>query len=328
MTDLSPTGARILDANNNGMVHGHPAALARLEGDCLVAPQSDEGGTHWMTEEGWAALEAWRQAHPERGAGPSLPTIPPKLPARQHEAIITAAQRPDQLVAGRDDRAYWKGEPWFNGRTLNGVRQAGYAAPYPQPWHAGLIERGGTVGGPLHLTAAGRTYARVRGNIAVDRRKVVIISCGSEKRPALEGQRDTWPAGELYTGAYHRSLRLAADALTHPDLILIASALHGLVPLDRPLGPYDVTLGDEKAINAGKMSGHTRGHGLFDAEVIFLGGKDYADLIRPSVPHLLTPLTGGMGEHRGQCKRAREDSAVRETWWREAAALHDEHAAR
>ncbi|MFD3970134.1 hypothetical protein [Streptomyces cyaneofuscatus] len=70
MTHLSPTGARILDANNNGMVHGHPAALAKLEGDCLVVPHSDEGGAHWMTEAGWAALEAWRQAHPVRSTGP------------------------------------------------------------------------------------------------------------------------------------------------------------------------------------------------------------------------------------------------------------------
>ncbi|MEU1221284.1 DUF6884 domain-containing protein [Streptomyces microflavus] len=328
MTDLSPTGARILAANENGMVHGHPAALAKLVGDDLVVPQSDEGGTHWMTEEGWAALEAWRQAHPERTTGPELPTIPPKLPAKQHEAVLTAAQRADQLVAGRDDRAYWKGEPWFNGRTLDGVRRAGYAAPYPQPWHAGLIERGETAGGPLHLTPAGRTYARVRGNVTVDRRKVVIIACGDEKKPIPDARRQGWPAGELYIGRYHRSLRLAADALTHSDLILILSAFHGLVPLDRDLHPYDVTLNDERAVTEKKVAEHTGAAGLFDADVIFLGGKDYADLVRPSVPHLLTPLTGGMGEHRGQCKRAREDSALREAWWAAAAELHETQPAK
>ncbi|MFD8609518.1 DUF6884 domain-containing protein [Streptomyces sp. NPDC059631] len=328
MTDLTPTGARILDANENGMVSGHAAALARLEADDLVTPHQDEGGTRWMTEAGWAALNAWRQAHPEHGTGPGLPLVPPKLPATQHEAVLTAARRPDQLVAGRNGKAYWKGEPWFNGRTLDGVRKAGYAAPYPQPWHHGLIARGETVGGPLHLTPAGRTYARVRGNVTVDRRKVVIIACGDEKKPIPEGQRHGWPAGELYIGKYHRSLRLAADALTHPDLILIISALHGLVPLDRDLHPYDVTLDDERAVTEKKVAEHTGAAGLFDADVIVLGGKDYADLIRPSVPHLLTPLTGGMGEHRGQCKRAREDSAVRETWWKQAAVLFEEHAAR
>ncbi|MFF1717304.1 DUF6884 domain-containing protein [Streptomyces sp. NPDC058268] len=332
MTDLSPTGARILDTHDNGVVTGHAAALAKLEGDGLVVPHCADGGTHWMTEAGWAALDAWRQAHPARSTGPDLPPIPPKLPAKQHEAVVTAARRPDQLVAGRDDRAYWKGEPWFNGRTLTSVYAAGYAAPFPQPWHHGDTDWGKTIGGSLYLTPAGRAYARIRGNIDVHRRKVVIIACGQEKAPARNldeygGDIDEfgnpvygYPAGELYIGQYHRSLRLAADALTHPDLILIASALHGLVPLDRPLRPYDVTLGDEKAITAEKMAGHTAGYGLSDADVIFLGGQKYAELLRPSVPYLLAPLTGGMGGHRGMCKQAREDAAVRAAWWKAAAA--------
>ncbi|MYR58399.1 hypothetical protein GTY54_19875 [Streptomyces sp. SID625] len=125
MTDLTPTGARILDANENGMVSGHAAALARLEADGLVVPHQDKDGTHWVTEAGWAALNVWRQAHSERSMDPELSAIPPELPAKQHEAVLTAAQRPDQLVAGRDDRAYWNGEPWFNGRTLAGVHAAG-----------------------------------------------------------------------------------------------------------------------------------------------------------------------------------------------------------
>ncbi|MYR61632.1 hypothetical protein GTY54_37290, partial [Streptomyces sp. SID625] len=50
-----------------------------------------------------------------------------------------------------------------------------------------------------------------------------------------------------------------------------------------------------------------------------LGGREYAALLRPSVPHLLTPLTGGLGRHRGQCRQAREDPAVREVWWRKQA---------
>ncbi|MFD3422465.1 DUF6884 domain-containing protein [Streptomyces decoyicus] len=325
MTTLSPSGAKILDANENGTVGGHAAALAKLEGDGLIIPHC---GTHRMTEEGWAALVAWRQAHPERGTGPDLPPIPPKLPAKQHEAIVTAAQRPDQLVAGRDDRAYWKGEPWFNGRTLTAVYRAGYAAPFPQPWHHGDTAWGETIGGSLYLTPAGRAYARVRGNIKVHRRKVVIIACGAEKKPIPEGQRHGWPAGELYTGQYHRSLRLAADALTFPDLIFIISAAHGLVPLDRCLSPYDVTLGSEKAITAKRIAGHTAGLGLGDADVTFLGGQEYAALLAPSVPHLLAPLAGGLGDHRGTCKRVREDAALREAWWKEAAALHDEHSAR
>ena len=54
--------------------------------------------------------------------GTGQPSLPPKLPAKQHEAVLTPAQspaqRPDPLVAGCDDLAYGKGEPWFSGRTL------------------------------------------------------------------------------------------------------------------------------------------------------------------------------------------------------------------
>ncbi|MEU9735204.1 DUF6884 domain-containing protein [Streptomyces sp. NPDC048002] len=153
------------------------------------------------------------------------------------------------------------------------------------------------------------------------------FACGAEKRPVPQERRNGWPAGELYTGQYHQSLRRAADALTDQSLIFVASALHGLVPLDRPLHPYDVTLGDEKAITVERMSGHAAGLGLFDADVIFLGGRDYAAMLAPSVPHLLAPLAGGMGEHRGQCRQARQDSALREAWWKQASALHDKRLA-
>ncbi|WP_019070634.1 DUF6884 domain-containing protein [Streptomyces hokutonensis] len=327
MSPLSSTGARILDGNDNGIVSGHAAAMARLEADGLVARHGPDGGTQRMTEAGRAALDEWRQRNPDRTAQLVHSRVPTKLPVKQHEAVLTAAARPDQLVAGRDDRVYAKGEPWFNERTLAAVHRAGYADSHPAPFHREPCTWEQT-GGPMYLTAAGREYARLRGNIDVHRRKVVIIACGAEKRPVPEERRNGWPAGKLYTGQYHQSLRRAADALTDQALIFVASALHGLVPLDRPLHPYDVTLGDEKAITAEKMSGHTAGLGLFDADVIFLGGRDYAALLAPSVPHLLAPLVGGMGAHRGQCRQARQDSALRDAWWKRASALHEKRLAR
>ncbi|MEU9735211.1 hypothetical protein [Streptomyces sp. NPDC048002] len=172
---LSPTGAHILNGNDNGVVSGHAAAMVRLEADGLVVRHDRDGGTHRMTGAGWAALDEWRRQNPGRTAPLVLAGVPPKLPAKQHEAVLTAAARPDQLVAGRDDRAYWKGEPWFNGRTLAAVHRAGYADSHPQPWHREPCTWEQT-GGSLYLTAAGREYARLRGDIDVHRRKVVIIS--------------------------------------------------------------------------------------------------------------------------------------------------------
>ncbi|MEU9700273.1 DUF6884 domain-containing protein [Streptomyces sp. NPDC047981] len=329
---LSPTGARILNTNDDGVVAGHAAALAKLEADGLVVPHEGDGGTHRMTEDGWAALDAWRQAYPGHSPLSEFPGVLPKLPARQHDAVLTAARRPDQNVPGRDDPAYRAGETWFRGSTLRKIAAIGYAAIRPEPYDQGLVTWEET-GRSLYLTEAGREYARQRGNIDVRRRRVVVIACGEKKLPdpgvnEYGNPLPGYPAGELYVGDYHRSLRGAADALTDQTLIFIASAFHGLVPLDRLLHPYDVTLRDERAITPEKIRWQAARLGLDDADVVFLGGQDYAALLLPSVPHLYAPLAGGMGDQRGQCARARGDADVREAWWKKAAALHDEHAGR
>ncbi|MDW6058074.1 hypothetical protein SAZ11_08225 [Streptomyces sp. FXJ1.4098] len=109
--------------------------------------------------------------------------------------------------------------------------------------------------------------------------------------------------------------------------------LHRLrAPRPRPArpapAPCDVTVKDERAVTPETIRWHAARLGLDDADVIFLGGQDYADLLLGSVPHLHAPLAGGMGDQRGQCARARDEADVREAWWKKAAALHNEHAAR
>ncbi|MBV1940805.1 hypothetical protein KUF83_30180 [Streptomyces sp. BV286] len=327
---LTPTGARILHCNDNGVVSGHPAAMARLEADGLVVPHNAAAGTHRMTETGRKALDEWRQTHGAPAA--PLATIPPKLPKKVHEAVVTAAQRPDQLVPGRDDQAaYWAGETWFRGPTLRAVHAAGYADIRPTSWDPEPMTYEQT-GRSLFLTPAGRAYARVRGNIDVRRRRIVIIACGDKKLPdpglnEYGNPNPGYPAGKLYIGDYHVSLRSAADTLTSPSLIRIASALHGLVDLQRPLHPYNVRPGDPRAVTPERIASDAAELGTDDADVIFLGGQDYVDLLRPSIPHLFAPLTGGMGSQRGQCKQARESAGRREVWWKTAAALHEKHHA-
>ncbi|WP_433894217.1 DUF6884 domain-containing protein [Streptomyces sp. CA-111067] len=101
-------------------------------------------------------------------------------------------------------------------------------------------------------------------------------ACGSAKaEPSWEefGYRDVIPAGRLYTGPYHRSLRLAAAGLTDQTLIRILSAQHGLVPLDRPLFPYDTRLGDRDVVTPERVARQTAALDLDDARVIFLGGR-------------------------------------------------------
>nr|WSX75937.1 hypothetical protein OH826_20035 [Streptomyces sp. NBC_00899] len=242
----------------------------------------------------------------------------PKLPGRQHDAIIAAARRPDHLLPG-----IGSGTPdCFNQRTLAAVHAAGYADMRPSTYPA-IRGTWKQTHRPLYLTPAGREYARQRGNIPCSRRRIVIIACGSAKaKPSWDkfGYRDVIPAGRLYTGPYHRSLRLAADALTDQTLIRILSARHGLVPLSRPLFPYDTRLGDQDAITAERMARHTAALDLDDALVIFLGGANYARLLKQSVPHALTPLTGGMGGQRAKC-HAVAPPRLAAAWWTIAARL-------
>jgi hypothetical protein len=157
----------------------------------------------------------------------------------------------------------------------------------------------------------------------------VIIACGSRKaEPSWEkfGYRDVIPAGRLYTGPWHRSLRRAADALTDQNLIRILSARHGLVPLERPLFPYDTRLGDRDVITPERLARQTAALDLDDAHVIFLGGAGYARLLQQSVPHALAPLVGGIGDQRAQCHAVARSTRLAAVWWAIAARLADHGA--
>ncbi|WP_330335677.1 hypothetical protein OHS33_39250 (plasmid) [Streptomyces sp. NBC_00536] len=319
MPSLSDAGAAILAAHKDGRVRGAAAAITRLAIDGFVLR---DVGNSYILEDGYKALEEWRRNRAGLAAFGKLP----KLPGQQHEALLTAAGRADQRVPGRDDRdVYVSGETWYRTSTLRAVHAAGHADFRRAPGEEQLTYA--QTGRSLYLTPQGREYVRQRGHAALDRRRVVVIACGSEKKPdpgvnQYGNRLPGYPAGELYTGRYHRSLRLAADSLTDPALIRIFSARHGLVELTRFLDPYDVTIRDERAITPERLARQAAELGADDADVIFLGGREYAELLAASIPHLLSPLWGGMGGHRGLCKTAREDADLRKTWWLRAAEAH------
>jgi hypothetical protein len=81
-----------------------------------------------MTDAGQAAYEQWKANY-----GPPMPApasgVLPKLPGRQHDAIVAAARRPDHLLPGISSGA----PESFNQRTLAAVhadmRPSTYAAP-------------------------------------------------------------------------------------------------------------------------------------------------------------------------------------------------------
>ncbi|MET7335889.1 DUF6884 domain-containing protein [Nonomuraea sp. NPDC005650] len=124
---------------------------------------------------------------------------------------------------------------------------------------------------------------------------VVIIPCGGRK-----ADTDTpVPAGELYTGSYHRAARRAADTLAGTTgRVLILSALHGLVTLDTMLAPYELRAGQPGTVTADTLRAQAAALCITNAAVTVLGGRAYVELARQVWPTLTAPLAGtrGIGE--------------------------------
>ena len=123
--------------------------------------------------------------------------------------------------------------------------------------------------------------------------RVVVIPCGGAKL------QQAAPARELYVGGYHRACRRAADALTaQGGTVVVLSALHGLVPLDQVLEPYELRMGQPGSVTPARLAEQARAMGLDGArEVVALGGAAYTTAARTVWPHASTPLAGlgGMG---------------------------------
>ena len=127
--------------------------------------------------------------------------------------------------------------------------------------------------------------------------EVVIVACGGRKldRPA--------PAGDLYTGSYHAACRRAAAA--RGGRVFILSALHGLLPLDRVVAPYEQRMGAPGAITARQVRDQAVALGIAGASrVTVLAGRAYAELARKVWPAIEWPLdgTGGIGEQLARLK--------------------------
>jgi hypothetical protein len=122
---------------------------------------------------------------------------------------------------------------------------------------------------------------------------VVIVPCGGRKADAPA------PAGELYTGTYHRAARRAADTLTaNGGRVLILSSLHGLVTLDQILAPYELRAGQPGTVTGETLRAQAAALGITDAATVVLGGRAYVELARQVWPALAAPLdkTRGIGE--------------------------------
>lgn len=121
--------------------------------------------------------------------------------------------------------------------------------------------------------------------------KLIIVPCGGAKLP------EPAPAGRMYIGGYHRAARRAAEALPHDD-VLILSAKHGLLELDRRIVPYDLRVGQPGSVIAADVYGQARRWSLLDADVTVIASRAYTELTVLAWPDAALPLAGtrSMGE--------------------------------
>ncbi|MFJ4676903.1 DUF6884 domain-containing protein [Kitasatospora sp. NPDC088783] len=234
-----------------------------------------------------------------------------RMPQVAHEAVLAAAAHPDHLFGER-----------LHQRTLDYLtdRQMAQIRPLPDGHQ---VVRDHRFALAVHLTEAGRQYARGQGARAL-RRRAVVVACGSRKAAPAPGAT-TVPAGDLYTGSYHQALRRTADVLNGAwGTVYILSAQAGLVPTDRLLAPYDVRITDANAVTGEQLRHQADSFDLDHADVIFLGGAEYAHVLHRAVPHRAIPLAGtrGIGEQLRLLKHARADTdegrQLRAAWWKQA----------
>lgn len=121
---------------------------------------------------------------------------------------------------------------------------------------------------------------------------IAVVACGYRKtiEPA--------PAGELYVGPYVRAAMRWARSVT--DRVYILSALHGLVPQDRVLAPYDLRLGQPGSITPARLREQADALGIAgEVDVVVAGGMDYVRLARMVWPWARAPFSAEAGM-RGQ----------------------------
>ncbi|NMI63190.1 DUF6884 domain-containing protein [Streptomyces sp. RLA2-12] len=133
---------------------------------------------------------------------------------------------------------------------------------------------------------------------------VVVIPCSGPKLGHAA------PAGKLYVGKLHTHARRTADALTaHGGTVLVLSALHGFLPLDQVIEPYDHTWDDAGSVTVEELRAQAAELGLTGADVVLLTPSRYTQRAAAVWPQARTPLAHlGIGQQRGRLTAMRENA--------------------
>lgn len=139
------------------------------------------------------------------------------------------------------------------------------------------------------------------------KRTWVIIPCSGQKASV------TCPARELYTGTMFRHTLAAAESDAFDGAaVLVLSALHGLVPVDAPVAPYEQRIDRPGRVSAAVIARQAEDLGIGWSDDVFslLPGK-YFSLLREALDPLcmaqdVYEAAPGVGYQRGvnRCCRA------------------------
>ena len=130
---------------------------------------------------------------------------------------------------------------------------------------------------------------------------VVVVPCSAGK---VDTGADPIPAGELYTGSFHRFARHHAERLG--ARVVILSAWYGLIDVDHPVRTYEMSIDDPAARarpNIVRMQAMALG--LDAALVVSFCPKRYAEVLHAAGLDVVDPLAGsrGIGDQRHRIAR-------------------------
>lgn len=118
--------------------------------------------------------------------------------------------------------------------------------------------------------------------------KIALISCVSKKvnYPA--------PAKDLYDSTLFKFCYSYATSL-HPDKIFILSAKYGLVPTDKIIAPYNLTLNTMKTKeiqewSRGVLCDLNQYTDIDNDHFLFLAGEKYRRYLLPFIKHYEIPM--------------------------------------
>lgn len=123
---------------------------------------------------------------------------------------------------------------------------------------------------------------------------IILISCVKKK------QNKKSKAEDLYISPFFKKSLVYAKSL-NPDKIFILSAKYGLLPLDKEIDPYDLTLNNFKAAALKVWANDTlkqlqQETDLEKDNYIFLAGDNYRKYLIPEIKNYEIPLEGlGIG---------------------------------